>query len=197
MADPDPARELAVAFLDGRLRLPQFDRRMEQICARVNLVCVVSPDLGYRPLDGEGIVEFLTHSLVGIVDEDAARTVNLNAALGQWLGAERLGWLDEIVPASLPLPDGSKTELRYSLESDPRRGTAASPECEVALASVLDWKFHPFVCEGLAAVQLNLLDPAGSRLATVFDLPGFLKRELPGLLPRLRASFPDVAWDGR
>ena len=176
MNEHDQATEFARAFSEGRLVLPQFDDEMWQLCARVNLVCVVSPDLDYPPMDGQGIEAFLVGAFADSEDESAVRGLHLRDAFREFAGETKFGWLNEIVPPELKLPNGEVATMLYSMETEPRRGEAIPPEVWIQPETIRDWDFHPYICEGLVAVKIVLCDSRQRRISETFDWPTF-KRE--------------------
>jgi ATP-dependent helicase HrpB len=189
MDDPWWREEFQAAIENG-FDPPGADEAFMTLKARINLVAVVSPDLGVPGLGQTGMKEFLAKTFSGEETQEQVERMDLIAALQSFMGETRFGWLDEIVPLRFEMKSGTFLKLRYSPESDPDRGEARNPEADVRLHQIMDCTEHPFACEGLAAVRLHLRDPKGAVIDRTFDWLGWKTSELPGYLPRLRAKFP-------
>lgn len=183
-------REGFRAAIENGFDPPQVGEVFESLKARINLVSVVSPDLGIPGLGQSGMKEFLSTTFSGEESQSEFQSTDLAALLESFIGETRFGWLDEIVPLRFKLENGPVLKLRYSAESDPDCGEASSPEVDVRLHQMLGCTQHPFVCEGLVAVQLQLRDPKGGVLDRTFDWPGWRAAELPGHRVRLQKKFP-------
>jgi hypothetical protein len=189
MDDPWWREEFQSAIENG-FDPPAADEAFIAMKARINLVAVVSPDLGVPGLGQNGMKEFLAKTFSGEETPEQVERMDLIAALQSFMGETRFGWLEEIVPLRLEMESGIFLKLRYSPESDPDRGEACNPEADVRLHQIIDCTEHPFACEGLAAVHLHLRDPKGGVIDRTFDWPGWKASELLEHLPRLRLKFP-------
>jgi len=191
MAEDRPVEELVDAVVYGEIPLRGLDDVFEELRARINLVCVVSPELGFPDLGYSGFRSFLEQILTGI---ESPETVDASLELQRIVGGSKLRWLDEIVPSRWIISGEQKIKLRYSLETDPSEGHAIAPEADVRIADLLDVDEHPFVCEGRVAVRLWLRDPKGKRLDSTFDWPVFREGEYQSFKDDLTRKFPEVDW---
>lgn len=169
VAEERSSEELADAVIYGELAVPGWDVEFEQLRARINLVCVASPDLGFPPLNEAGMRDFLI-GVFDAVEEIAA--VNLRAALLRFVGKERFHWLAEITPTSWRV-GGAVIAIAYSAETDPGEGVAFSPVARVQESLLDSVDDHPFVCEGHVALGLQLLDGEGGLLGETLDWSGY------------------------
>lgn len=191
MAEDQALQELVDAVVYGEIPLPGLDDAFGELRSRINLLCVVSPELGFPDLGHTGFRSFL-ETILRDVEDPAA--VDAAAALEELISGSRLRWLDEIVPVHWVVAEGVKVKLRYSAETDPAEGHAIAPEADVRLADLLAVDVHPFVCEGRVAVRLWLRDPKGKRLESTFDWPAFRAGEYQALRDGLIRKFPDLEW---
>jgi hypothetical protein len=175
MAEERSIEDLVDAALFGQLELTGWDAEFEQVLARINLVCVVVPELGFPPF-GEGGRRLFLETVFAATK--LPEQVEVGAELGDFIGADRRLWLDEIAPKFWSLPDGSKVSIEYSGETDPGEGLAYSPLVRVGLKALTDVDYHPFVCEGKVAVRLCLTDEQDRVIQETLDWPEVLSAGL-------------------
>jgi ATP-dependent RNA helicase HrpB len=193
----DPAasgRCLAEAYRKGMFELPLFNHELKQFIARVDLVCAVMPELEFPPLDDRAITDCLARAFAGLTLVKEAQAVHLRDEFLKHLAREQLGWLDELVPASVAWPDGRKLKLLYAEQTLGAGGRPNPPELQVKLHECFQLKEHPRVCEGKLAVKLWLCGPDGKRLESTSDWPVFKANNYPKLKPGLVKKYPGVNW---
>ncbi|WP_395745198.1 ATP-dependent helicase HrpB [Prosthecobacter sp.] len=186
--DLDPVasgRCLAEAQRAGAFELPLLDHRVKQFMARVDLVHASLPELEFPRFDEEAISACLARAFKGLSLVKEAQAAPLTAAFHQHLAQGQVGWLDELVPLSIPWPAGGSVKLSYVNEG---------PEAQVKLHECFALKEHPILCEGRLPVQLMLCTPDGKRLATTSDWPSFLAREWPKHRQAVAKKFSGVLW---
>jgi ATP-dependent helicase HrpB len=185
---------LAEAHLKGCFELPLFDHQIKQLIARANLIAAVMPELELPAFDEPAIVACLGRAFAGLTLAKEAQAAALRESFVQFLGHDRLGWLDELAPASLPWPDGRKFKLLYPEQAQDRDGHPASPELQVKLHDCFSLAHHPRICEGRLPVKLWLCAPDGKRLESTLDWPAFKIGRYPALRQMLQKKYPGVAW---
>src|SRR6185369_12058790 len=193
----DPAasgRCLAEAFRKGYFELPLFNHEVKQLIARVNLVCAVSPELEFPPLDEVAIKTCLTRAFDGLTLAKEAQATPLRDSFVRHLAPEQSGWLDELAPLSILWLEGKKLKLLYPEETLDEDGAPASPEAQVKLQECFQLKNHPHICEGKLPVKLWLCAPDGKRLEATFNWPAFKTNTYPKLKPALQKKFPSMTW---
>lgn len=186
--DLDPAasgRCLAEAQRTGAFELPLFDHRLKQFIARVDLVHASLPELEFPRFDAEAITGCLARAFKGLTLVKEAQAAPLTAAFHQHLAQGQVGWLDELVPLSIPWPTGGSVKLSYINET---------PEAQVKLHECFALTGHPTLCEGRLPVQLILCTPDGKKLATTTDWPAFVAREWPKHRQAVAKKFSGVLW---
>jgi len=194
--DPEAAgRALADAFAAGWFDLPKLDSGVRQFIARVQLLSKVAPELEISPLDGAGIRRALTRAFHGLTLVKDAQAADLRDAFASHLDPAQRGFLDELLPASIPGPGDKRLRLQYagSPETDPDGG-AAGPEALLRLPEAFALKEHPRVAEGRLPVKLVLQTPDQKRLAVTTDFPAWRQRSYPPLRAPLRAKFSGFLW---
>lgn len=186
--DLDPiasGRCLAEAHRAGAFELPLMDHRLKQFIARVNLVHATLPELEFAPFDEAAIIASLARAFTGLTLVKEAQAVPLLAAFHQHLDKGQISWLDELVPLTLPWPNGGPIKLSYVNDT---------PEAQVKLQDCFTLTTHPTLCEGRLPVTLSLHTPDGKRLATTCDWSAFVAREWPKHRQAVAKKFPSVLW---
>ena len=193
----DPAgagRCLADAFAKQYFELPNFNHEIKQLVARFNLAAAVMPELELTVLDAAAITQVLARAFSGMTLVKEAQAAPLREAFLEFIGKDRLEWLNELAPPALPWLDEKKIKLLYSeqiLDDDLRPN---SPEVNVKLHEIFRLKEHPRICEGRLPVKLWLCAPDGKRLEPTLDWPAFRLAGYPKIKPALQRKFPAITW---
>lgn len=187
-------RCLAEAFASGYFELPLLNHEIKQLVNRVNLVSAVMPELEIPAFEKAGILDCLARAFEGLTLAKEAQATPLREAFIQRLGIERVSWLDELAPMSIPWPDGRKLKLQYSEVTQNAEAQTAPPELQIKLHECFALKAHPRICEGRVPVKLWLCAPDGKRLEATLDWPAFKESAYPRLKPGLQKKYPGVAW---
>jgi ATP-dependent helicase HrpB len=187
-------RCLAEAYRKGWFELPLFNHELKQFVARVNLVCVVAPELDFPPFDDAAITARLARAFAGLTLAKEAQAAPLRDEFMKHLAPEQHGWLDELAPVHIVWPDGRKTKLAYSESVRDEDGQPNSPELQVKLHECFALREHPHICEGKLPVKLWLCAPDGKRLEVTFNWPAFKTNSYPKLKPALQKKYPGIAW---
>jgi ATP-dependent helicase HrpB len=187
-------RALAEAWRKNYFELPLFNHEVKQFIARVNLLCAVSPELDFPPFDETALVSCAARAFNGLTLAKEAQGTPLRDIFLQHLAPEQRGWLDELVPGSIPWLDGKKAKLLYAEAARDEDGEPNPPELQVKLHEILQLKEHPRLCEGKLPVKLWLCAPDGKRLEATFDFPAFKKISFPKLKPQLQKKYPNANW---
>jgi ATP-dependent helicase HrpB len=193
----DPAasgRCLAEAALKPWFELPLFTHDLKQIIARINLVAAVMPELELAPADKPFVTAFLAHAFAGLTLAKEAQAAPLRENFADFYGRDRLEWLDELAPQTVPWHDGRKLKLLYAEEARDEDGQPNAPELQVKLHECFALKEQPQICEGRLPVKLWLCAPDGKRLDSTHDWPAFRTNAYPRLKPILQKKFPGFLW---
>jgi ATP-dependent helicase HrpB len=185
---------LAEAHLKGCFELPLFNHQIKQFIARANLVAAVMPELEFPAFDEPALRACLGRAFEGLTLAKEAQATALLDTFVHHLGQDRLGWLDELAPPSLPWPDGRKLKLLYPDHARDRDGHPASPELQAKLHECFSLEQHPRVCEGRVPVKLWLCAPDGKRLESTLSWPAFKTGRYPALKQMLQKKYPGVPW---
>ena len=112
----------------------------------------------------------------------------------EFMGRERLEWLQELAPVAIPWLDEKKLKLLYLEETRDEDGRPNSPEVNVKLHEMFRLKEHPRICEGRLAVRLWLCAPDGKRLEATLDWLACKAGVYPKLKAGLKKKFPGNTW---
>ncbi|HAM70876.1 MAG TPA: helicase [Verrucomicrobiales bacterium] len=193
--DPEAsARCLASAFLRGWFELPLLSHDLKQFIARVNLIAAASPDLEFPAFDPDALHRALTRAFHGMTLVKEAQAAHLREAFQAHLAPEQRAWLDELMPLSVPWPDGRKVKLTYPESPLDEDGETASPEAQMKLHECFPVKEHPHILEGKMPVKLWLCSPDGKRLEPTFNWPAFRTNTYPRIRGALSKKYPGVGW---
>jgi ATP-dependent helicase HrpB len=185
---------LSEAYRKGYFELPLFNHELKQFISRVNLVAAAMPTMEFPPFDDAAITGCLARAFEGLTLAKEAQATPLRDAFVQALVKEQLGWLDELVPASIPWPDGRKVKLQYPEHARDKEGQPTSPELQVKLHECFALKAHPHICEGHLPVKLWLCAPDGKRLEATTNWAAFRANSYPKLKSALQKKHPGVPW---
>ena len=194
----DPAasgRVLADAFSRGWFDLPKLDHDLKQFIARVNLISRALPDLEFPPLDAPAMLRALAFAFEGMTLVKEAQAADLKPHFRKHLAPEQLGWLDELLPLSIPGMGGESKPLKLSyLDPVEDEDEPAAPSVQVKLNDCWSLKEHPKLAEGRLEVRLWLMSPDGKRLEGTTDFPAWKTSAYPRLRAALRAKYPGFVW---
>ena len=121
MTRPPAGRCLAEAAAKPWFELPLFTHDLKQTIARINLVAAVMPELELPPADKPFVTAFLARAFAGLTLAKEAQATPLRDIFPDFYGRDRLEWLDELAPQTVPWHDGRKLKLLYPEEAA-RRG---------------------------------------------------------------------------
>jgi len=187
-------RCLAEAAGRPYFELPLFTHDLKQTIARINLVAAVMPELELPPADKPFVTAFLARAFRGLTLAKEAQATPLRDFFADYYGRERLEWLDELAPQTIPWHEGRKLKLLYPEEARDDDGAPNPPELQVKLHESFGVKEHPHICEGRLPVKVWLCAPDGKRLEWTCNWPSFRTNAYPKLKPALQKKFPSHLW---
>jgi len=187
-------RCLADAYAKGYFELPLLNHEIKQTIARVNLVSAVMPELELPRLDAAASNQCLARAFEGLTLAKEAQATPLRDVFLDFVGKERLEWLNELAPLTIAWPDGRKLKLLYPEETRDEDGQPNAPELQIKLQDAFRLTEHPHVCEGRLPVKLWLCAPDGKRLEATANWPAFKANTYPKLKPALQKKFPGSVW---
>jgi ATP-dependent helicase HrpB len=185
---------LAAAYAKGYFELPLFNHEIKQTIARVNLVSIVMPELELAPFDAAALSQCLARAFEGLFLAKEAQATPLRDVLFNFIGKDRLEWLNEAAPLTIAWPEGRNLKLLYPEEPRDKDAQPNPPELQIKLQDAFRLTDHPRICEGRLPVKLWLCAPDGKRLEATTHWPAFKANTYPKLKPALQKKFPGFVW---
>lgn len=140
-------------------------------------------------LSDTALLDSLTHwlepHLGGIRTPDGLRGLDLHAILRSLLDWESLQTLDQLAPASITAPTGTKLPIDYS---------AHQPKIAVRLQELFGMTTHPTAGPKRLPLLIELLSPARRPVQTTADLPGFWASSYSDVRKDMRGRYPRHPW---
>ena len=137
----------------------------------------------------------LAFAFEGMTLVKEAQAADLKPHFRKHLAPEQLGWLDELLPLSIPGMGGESKPLKLSyLDPVEDEDEPAAPSVQVKLNDCWSLKEHPKLAEGRLEVRLWLMSPDGKRLEGTTDFPAWKTSAYPRLRAALRAKYPGFVW---
>ena len=182
------------AVRSSNLMLLQMNETFRQLQGRLMLVRHAFPEQSWPDVsDGvlcDTLEEWLAPYLEGVNSVKKLAQLDNTDILKKSLDYRQLRELDELAPAHLSVPSGSRVRIDYCGEI---------PVLAVKLQELFGLAIGPSVCGGRIPVLLHLLSPAGRPIQVTRDLRGFwdgsyqqVKKELKGRYPK--HPWPDDPW---
>jgi ATP-dependent helicase HrpB len=187
-------RCLAEAYSKHYFELPLLNHEIKQTMARINVIAAAMPELEFPPADTAFILSFLTRAFAGLTLVKEAQATPLRDAFLEQIGKERLEWINELAPQTIPWTDGKNLKLLYPDQPRDEDGEPNSPELQVKLHETFALKTHPYICEGKMPVKLWLCTPDGKRIESTFNWPAFKANTYPKLKSGLKQKYPSIIW---
>ncbi|MGI8746855.1 MAG: ATP-dependent helicase C-terminal domain-containing protein, partial [Deinococcus sp.] len=159
--------------------------------ARVGSLRAWRAEEGWPDLSDAALLERLPEWLPGLLDGARSR-VDLGRldplpGLTELLPWPLAGRLDELAPATLPVPSGHRVRLEYREGGEP-------PVLAVKLQELFGLADTPTVNGGRTAVLLHLLSPARRPVQVTQDLRSFWERGYFEVRLDLRGQYPRHPW---
>jgi ATP-dependent helicase HrpB len=152
------------------------------------------PELDLPPLDAGAVTRCLARAFSGLTLVKEAQAAPLRGAFLEFIGKERLEWLNELAPDAIPWLEEKKLKLLYPEAARDDDARPNSPEANVKLHEIFRLPDHPRICEGRLPVRLWLCAPDGKRLDSTLDWPSFKAAVYPKIKPGLQKKFPGNTW---
>lgn len=194
---PNVAPETAcAAMLEGVRRLGldalPWTREARDLQARMQLVRRLGredvrdwPDVSDAAL-GASLERWLAPWLEGVTRREHLARVPLTDALRALLSWEQRRQLDELAPASIQVPSGSRIRIDYLDES--------APTVAVRLQEVFGLESTPRIGGGALPVTFKLLSPAQRPVQVTRDLASFWRGAYADVRKDLRGRYPKHHW---
>ncbi len=152
------------------------------------------PELEFPPADKPFITAFLARAFAGLTLAKEAQATPLRDLFREFYGNERLEWLEELAPQTIPGPTAGNSNCSIPKNRATKTANQTPPSCKSSCTNVSRLKEHPRICEGKLPVKLWLCSPDGKRLDSTFDWLSFKANAYPKLKPALQKKFPGFLW---
>lgn len=185
------AETIAKVLTTEGLSLLNWDEAMEQTQARIASLKSWYPDQNWPDTDTDHLLQNTLHWLGPYLNTcrkpDDLKRLILSDCLLHTLSWEQQQALDELVPARLEVPSGSKLPIRYFMN-----GT--TPVMAVRLQEVFGLADTPKVNRNQTAVVLHLLSPGYKPVQVTGDLKSFWNNLYHDVKKELQRRYPKHAW---
>jgi ATP-dependent helicase HrpB len=180
----DQAAEiLAAKVLEGDLVLKNWDHRVEQWTARLDLLGRSMPELempGWSDADKADAIAQICHGAVAYKD---IKEADVWRVLREWLSPAQRAALDSYCPERIDLPNGQSAKITYQAGGDPYISVRVSHLFGV-------WE-TPTICNGRVPLLVHILTPGQKPWQMTKDLKSFwasgyfqMKKEIAGRYPK-------------
>ena len=188
---PDP--ELAAAAMAAGIRskglhvLP-WEKESRRFQARAEWARRLKPEWPDFSDDAlqAGLEDWLQPHLSGLMRLEQLQTLPLAELLRARLTGAQRHELDQLAPAWLAVPSGSRIAIEYAAEGD--------PVLAVKLQELFGLVETPRIGGGRVPLTIHLLSPAARPLAVTQDLRSFWEKLYPEIRRQLRARYPKHPW---
>ncbi|PZX20341.1 ATP-dependent helicase HrpB [Breznakibacter xylanolyticus] len=171
-------------LLDFNEETEQWQNRV--LCLRVWRPDELWPDVS-TPALLQRVDEWLAPYLSQVRRPDDLKKIDLGQVLHNHLPWEKQSRLNELAPARIDVPSGSKIKLQYS-------ANGSAPVLVVRLQEVFGLAQTPSVNEGRTPVLMHLLSPGYKPVQVTSDLNSFWNNTYFEVKKELRTRYPKHVW---
>lgn len=186
---PDPEKTaalLATLIHEGRVPLPQWDRKVEQWISRLNQLSEWMPELELPPLSGDDRLTLLEELCQGVTRIKEVKPLDPWNVLQQWLNPLQTETLNSYAPRELSLTNGRRARITYE-EGSP-------PTISLKLQHLYDVTETPTICGGKVPLRVEILAPNQRPWQITSDLENFWKNGYPQMKKDLAGRYPKHEW---
>jgi ATP-dependent helicase HrpB len=176
------AREVAA----GRIAIDAWDESVEQWINRVNRLAEWFPEIEVNPIGPADRLTLIEQVCYGETSARGVKGRDVMPVLRDWLTAEQLLAMDELVPERLTMANGRRSHLTYPKEGPP----VLSARIQELYG--IDGRFS--LGRGRVPVRIEVLAPNQRPLQVTDDLTGFWQTIYPKIKPELARKYPRHEW---
>jgi ATP-dependent helicase HrpB len=189
-SDDVPANEaaalLAREVLEGRVTIDAWDDSVEQWITRVNRLAEWFPELEVNPVAPSDRMTLLEQVCYGETSARGVKGRDVMPVLRDWLTAEQLAAMDELVPERLLMANGRRSRLTY-----PREGP---PVLSARIQELYGIEGRFSLGRGRVPVRIEVLAPNQRPLQVTDDLANFWQAIYPKIKLELSRKYPRHEW---
>lgn len=186
--DPDAdtsARLLADEVLSGRLKLPQWNEKVDAWITRVNALAGWCPDLALPVYDDEARRLIVEQYCLGSTSFKELKQGDFLGAIKDWLTYAQREMVSKQAPERILLPGGRKARVHYD---------GADPWIEATIQDLYGLKESPRIARQRKSLVVHLLAPNRRAVQVTTDLANFWKEHYPGIKQQLQRRYPKHEW---
>jgi ATP-dependent helicase HrpB len=184
---PDKAAALlAREVLAGRITIDAWDESVEQWINRVNRLAEWFPELEVNTIGPADRVTLIEQVCYGETSARGVKGRDVMPVLRDWLTAEQLSAMEELVPERLTMANGKRSRLTYPKEGPPVLSARIQELYGIGGKFTLGG--------GRIPVKIEVLAPNQRPIQVTDDLTGFWQSIYPRIKAELSRKYPRHEW---
>lgn len=184
---PDKAAALlAREVQEGRVLIDAWDESVEQWITRVNRLAEWFPELEVNPITAADRLTLLEQVCYGEISARGVKGRQVMPVLRDWLTAEQLAAMEELVPERLTMGNGRRSRLTY-----PREGP---PVLSARIQELYGIEGRFSLGRGRVPVRIEVLAPNQRPIQVTDDLTSFWQVMYPKVRAELSRRYPRHEW---
>jgi len=184
---PDEAAALlAREVVAGRISIDAWDESVEQWINRVNRLAEWFPEYEVNPVTPADRMTLLEQVCYGETSARGVKGREVMAVLRDWLTAEQLAVLEQVLPERLAMANGRRSRLTY-----PKDGP---PVLSARIQELYGVEGRFSLGQGRVPVKIEVLAPNQRPLQVTEDLTLFWREIYPKIKPELSRRYPRHEW---
>ena len=191
VAYEEPTADEAVALLSkevlaGRIKLVEWDEKVERWITRVNRLAEWFPELEVTPIKPEDRATLIEQICYGEMAVKALKRKPVMPVLEEWLRPEQLAVMDDYLPERVDLPCGRRARITY--------GETGNPMLSARVQDVIGLTDAFTLGVGKLSVRWELLAPNQRPVQITDSLDGFWSGAYRDVRAQLAGRYPKHNW---
>jgi ATP-dependent helicase HrpB len=182
----ESASLLAREVVAGRITIDAWDEAVEQWITRVNRLAEWYPELEVNPVTERDRLTLIEQVCYGQTSARGVKGQPVMPVLTDWLTAEQLAAMEDLVPERLTMGNGRRSRLNYSKEGPP----VLSARIQELYG--IEGRFS--LGRGRVPVRIEVLAPNQRPIQVTEDLTTFWQSVYPKIKPELSRRYPRHEW---
>jgi len=182
----EAAALLAREVVAGRISIDAWDESVEQWINRVNRLAEWFPEYEVNPVTPADRMTLLEQVCYGETSARGVKGREVMAVLRDWLTAEQLAVLEQVLPERLTMANGRRSRLTY-----PKDGP---PVLSARIQELYGVEGRFSLGQGRVPVKIEVLAPNQRPLQVTEDLTLFWREIYPKIKPELSRRYPRHEW---
>ena len=177
---------LAREVIAGRITIDAWDESVEQWILRVNRMAEWFPEYEVNPIGPADRLTLVEQVCYGETSARGAKGREVMPTLRDWLTAEQLAAMDQVVPERLTMGNGRKSRLTYSKDGP--------PVLSARIQELYGIEGRFTLGQGRVPVRIEVLAPNQRPIQVTDDLSSFWREIYPKIKPELSRRYPRHEW---